>query len=48
MKNAVFEAMLQEITWNAKAELRQIVVRHQTFDHPILMTVPEARYLKLY
>ena len=48
MEDAMFEAMLQEAARNAKVELRQIEVRHQAPDHPILMTVPETRYLKFY
>ena len=48
MEDTMFEAMLQEAARNAKVELRQIEVRHQAPDHPILMTVPETRYLKFY
>jgi 23S rRNA (cytosine1962-C5)-methyltransferase len=48
MEDAMFETMLQEAARNAKVELRQIEVRHQAPDHPILITVPETRYLKFY
>ncbi|MSA72488.1 class I SAM-dependent rRNA methyltransferase [Holdemania massiliensis] len=48
MEDAMFEDMLQEAAQKAKVELRQIEVRHQAPDHPILMSVPETRYLKFY
>ncbi|WP_020223854.1 class I SAM-dependent rRNA methyltransferase [Holdemania massiliensis] len=48
MEDAMFEVMLQEAAQKAKVELRQIEVRHQAPDHPILMSVPETRYLKFY
>lgn len=48
MEDAIFEVMLQEAAQKAKVELRQIEVRHQAPDHPILMSVPETRYLKFY
>ena len=48
MEDAMLEVMLQEAAQKAKVELRQIEVRHQAPDHPILMSVPETRYLKFY
>ena len=48
MEDAMFEVMLQEAAQKAKVELRQIEARHQAPDHPILMSVPETRYLKFY
>lgn len=43
-----FERMLREAARDAAVELRQIEVRQQSPDHPILWNVPETDYLKFY
>ena len=48
MKDDLFEAMLVEASRQAGVQLRQIEVRHQAPDHPILPEVPETQYLKFY
>jgi len=48
MKNYMFEQMLKEAAFDAGVSLRQIEVRQQSCDHPILWNVPETDYLKFY
>lgn len=48
MTQARFEQMLTEAAKDAGVTLRQIEVRQQSPDHPILWNVPETDYLKLY
>lgn len=48
MTDSLFEQMLKEAAQKAGVELRLIEVRHQSPDHPILLTVPETQYLKFY
>lgn len=43
-----FERMLREAAHDAKRELREVEVRKQSPDHPILWTAPETEYLKFY
>ncbi len=43
-----FERMLRDAARDAKVQLRQIEVRQQAPDHPILWNVPETDYLKFY
>lgn len=43
-----FERMLRAAARDAKVSLRQIEVRQQAPDHPILWNVPETDYLKFY
>ena len=43
-----FERMLRSAAADAGVELRQIEVRTQASDHPILWNVPETDYLKFY
>ena len=43
-----FERMLRSAAADAGVELRQIEVRAQSSDHPILWNVPETDYLKFY
>ena len=40
--------MLQSAAHDAGRELRQIEVRQQAPDHPILWNVPETNYLKFF
>ena len=44
----LFEIMLDEAARDAGVQLRQIEVRQQSPDHPILRGVPETDYLKFY
>ena len=44
----LFEKMLRSAALDAGVELRQIEVRTQASDHPILWNVPETDYLKFY
>lgn len=48
MKDELFRKMLDEAAHDAGVTLRQIEVRTQSPDHPILPTVPETFYLKFY
>ena len=48
MKDELFQKMLDEAAHDAGVTLRQIEVRAQSPDHPILRTVPETFYLKFY
>ncbi len=48
MENTLFEKMLAEAARDAAVELREIEVRKQSSDHPILRGVPETSYLKFY
>ena len=48
MKDELFQKMLDEAAHDAGVTLRQIEVRTQSPDHPILRTVPETFYLKFY
>lgn len=48
MENALFEKMLVSAARDASVELREIEVRKQCCDHPILWGVPETNYLKFY
>ena len=43
-----FERMLRAAAHDAGVELRQIEMRQQAPDHPILWNVPETDYLKFY
>ncbi len=44
----LFEKMLSEAASEADVRLRQIEIRRQAPDHPILWGVPETEYLKFY
>ncbi len=44
----LFVTMLKSAARDAAVELRQIEVRQQAPDHPILWNVPETNYLKFY
>lgn len=48
MTPALFEKMLRDAAKDAYVELRQIEMRQQSPDHPILWNVPETDYLKFY
>lgn len=48
MSHEKFERMLLSAASDAKVELKQIEVRQQSPDHPILWNVPETDYLKFY
>ena len=48
MPSALFEKMLKSAAADAGVELRQIEMRQQAPDHPILWNVPETDYLKFY
>ncbi|MBQ8334061.1 MAG: class I SAM-dependent rRNA methyltransferase [Clostridia bacterium] len=48
MKDELFQKMLDEAAHDAGVTLRQIEVRAQSPDHPILRTGPEKFYLKFY
>ena len=48
MPSDQFEAMLRRASHDAGISLRQIEVRQQAADHPILWNVPETDYLKFY
>ena len=43
-----FEQMLRSAASDAQVSLRQIEVRQQAADHPVLWNVPETEYLKFY
>ncbi|MDO4982220.1 MAG: class I SAM-dependent rRNA methyltransferase [Eubacteriales bacterium] len=48
MPNELFVKMLRSAAADACVELKQIEVRQQSPDHPILWNVPETDYLKFY
>jgi len=48
MRHDLFENMLKSASMDANVQLRQIEVRQQSPDHPILWNVPETDYLKFY
>ena len=48
MPHELFEKMLRSAARDASVELRQIEMRQQGPDHPILWNVPETDYLKFY
>lgn len=48
MPHELFEKMLRSAARDAAVELRQIEMRQQGPDHPILWNVPETDYLKFY
>ncbi len=48
MTSELFEKMLLEAAGEAGVQLRQIEIRRQAPDHPILWGVPETEYLKFY
>ena len=48
MPAAQFETMLRSAAADAGVSLRQIEVRQQAADHPVLWNVPETDYLKFY
>ena len=43
-----FERMLRSAARDANVSLREVEVRKQAPDHPILWNVPETEYLKFY
>lgn len=48
MSNELFVKMLRSAASDAGVQLKQIEVRQQCCDHPILWNVPETDYLKFY
>ena len=48
MDSREFEKMLLSAARDAQVSLRQIEVRQQSPDHPVLWNVPETEYLKFY
>ncbi len=48
MRNDLFVKMLHEAAADAGVKLRQIEMRQQCCDHPVLWNVPETDYLKFY
>lgn len=48
MKEEYFVEMLKDAAKDAAVSLRQVEVRQQAPDHPILWNVPETNYLKFY
>ena len=48
MTETLFRHMLHDAAADAGVSLRQIEVRRQAPDHPILWNVPETDYLKFY
>ena len=48
MSHELFEKMLKSAARDAGVTLKQIEVRSQAPDHPILVNVPETEYLKFY
>ena len=48
MSNELFVKMLKSAAADAGVQLKQIEVRQQSCDHPILWNVPETDYLKFY
>ena len=48
MKDELFQNMLKSAAFDAGVQLRQLEVRQQCCDHPVLWNVPETNYLKFY
>ncbi len=48
MKNELFVSMLKSAAADAGVQLRQLEVRQQCCDHPVLWNVPQTDYLKFY
>lgn len=48
MEPELFEKMLRSAARDANVSLREVEVRKQSPDHPILWNVPETEYLKFY
>lgn len=48
MTPELFLEMLQKAAGDASVTLRQIAYRQQSWDHPILPSVPETSYLKFW
>ena len=48
MTDELFRKMLADAAGDADVSLREVEVRKQSPDHPILMNVPETEYLKFY
>lgn len=48
MKDEFFVQMLKDAAKDATVSLRQVEMRQQASDHPILWNVPETNYLKFY
>lgn len=48
MTDELFREMLHSAAADADVSLRQIEMRQQGPDHPILWNVPETEYLKFY
>lgn len=48
MTDELFRKMLKEASYDADVSLREIEVRKQACDHPVLWNVPETEYLKFY
>lgn len=48
MTDELFRKMLADAAGDADISLREVEVRKQSPDHPILMNVPETEYLKFY
>ena len=48
MTDELFRKMLASAAADSAVSLRQIEVRQQSPDHPILWNVPETDYLKFY
>ncbi len=48
MTDELFRKMLKEASTDADVSLREIEVRKQACDHPVLWNVPETEYLKFY
>ncbi len=48
MTEPLFKQMLHDAAADASVSLRQIEMRHQSPDHPILWNVPETEYLKFF
>jgi 23S rRNA (cytosine1962-C5)-methyltransferase len=48
MPDNIFKQMLHNAAADANVQLKQVEVRQQAPDHPILWNVPETDYLKFY
>ena len=48
MEPELFERMLHSAARDANVKLREVEVRKQAPDHPVLWSVPETEYLKFY
>ena len=48
MPNQAFQDMLKEAAQEAGVSIRIIEERHAAMDHPVLLSVPETEYLKMY